>query len=100
MGVDEDRTLYAPSERRRDLTDASIASLRCGIVKTTGDGILVEFASAVDAACCAVLLYSICVHYTFRGKDRKGYGRDRTASTEQCWVGKLGARAELGGALA
>ena len=62
MGVDEVRTLYAPSECRRGLTDPSFASLRCRIVKTTGDGMLVEFASAVDAACCAVLLYSIWVH--------------------------------------
>jgi hypothetical protein len=43
-------------------------------VAATGDGMLVEFASAVDAVHCAVFLYSIGVYYIVRGKDRRGHG--------------------------
>ena len=39
---------------RRDLADPKIAEHRGRIVKTTGDGLLAEFASVVDAARCAV----------------------------------------------
>ena len=39
---------------RKTLVDPAIAAHRGRIVKTTGDGMLVEFASAVDAARCAV----------------------------------------------
>ena len=54
MGADEVGTLHALSEHRRELIDPAIASHRGRIVKTTGDGLLVEFASAVDAVRCAV----------------------------------------------
>jgi adenylate cyclase len=54
MGADEVATLRALSGHRRDLIDPAIASHRGRIVKTTGDGMLVEFASAVDAVRCAV----------------------------------------------
>jgi class 3 adenylate cyclase len=54
MGADEVGTLHALSVHRRDLIDPTIASHRGRIVKTTGDGLLVEFASAVDAVRCAV----------------------------------------------
>jgi adenylate cyclase len=39
---------------RRELLDPKIAEHRGSIVKTTGDGLLVEFASVVDAVRCAV----------------------------------------------
>ena len=39
---------------RRELGDPKIAEHRGRIVKTTGDGLLVEFASVVDAVRCAV----------------------------------------------
>jgi adenylate cyclase len=39
---------------RRDLVDPKIAEHHGRIVKTTGDGLLVEFASVVDAVRCAV----------------------------------------------
>src|SRR6266704_3245330 len=54
MGVDEERTLANLKSLRKTLVDPTIAQHRGRIVKTTGDGMLVEFASAVDAARCAV----------------------------------------------
>ena len=54
MGLDEEGTLRALKGHRKALIDPSIASHRGRIVKTTGDGMLVEFASAVDAVRCAV----------------------------------------------
>src|SRR3984893_9394355 len=54
MGRDEERTLANLKSFRKTLVDPKIASHRGRIVKTTGDGMLVEFASAVDAARCAV----------------------------------------------
>jgi adenylate cyclase len=54
MGVDEVGTLQALKAHRRELIDPSIAAFKGRIVKTTGDGMLVEFASAVDAVSCAV----------------------------------------------
>jgi adenylate cyclase len=54
MGRDEERTLANLKSFRKTLFDPAIAAHRGRIVKTTGDGMLVEFASAVDAARCAV----------------------------------------------
>ena len=54
MGVDEEGTLAALKACRRELIDLKIAEHRGRIVKTTGDGALVEFASAVDAVRCAM----------------------------------------------
>jgi adenylate cyclase len=54
MGRDEEGTLGQLKAFRKTLVDPTIAQHRGRIVKTTGDGMLVEFASAVDAARCAV----------------------------------------------
>jgi adenylate cyclase len=54
MGDDEEGTLAALRTVRRELADPKIAEHRGRIVKTTGDGLLVEFASVVDAVRCAV----------------------------------------------
>jgi TolB-like protein/Flp pilus assembly protein TadD len=54
MGADEVGTLAALKALRREVVDPSIAEHNGRIVKTTGDGMLVEFASAVDAVNCAV----------------------------------------------
>jgi adenylate cyclase len=54
MGTDEEATLLALKACRRELIDPKIAEYRGRIVKTTGDGVLVEFPSAVDAVRCAI----------------------------------------------
>src|SRR5229473_3601765 len=54
MGADEEGTLAHLKSFRKTLVDPTIAEHRGRIVKTTGDGMLVEFASAVDAARCAI----------------------------------------------
>src|SRR5713226_4555465 len=54
MGADEEGTLDRLKVLRRGLADPKIKEHRGRIVKTTGDGLLVEFASVVDAVRCAV----------------------------------------------
>jgi TolB-like protein len=54
MGKDEEGTLARLKAHRRELIDPKIAEYRGRVVKITGDGILVEFPSVVDAVRCAV----------------------------------------------
>jgi class 3 adenylate cyclase/pimeloyl-ACP methyl ester carboxylesterase len=54
MGADEEGTLAQLRAHRRAVVDPKIGQHRGRIVKTTGDGMLVEFASVVEAVCCAV----------------------------------------------
>src|ERR1700719_773999 len=54
MEADEEGTLERLKALRRELLDPTIAEQHGRIVKTTGDGLLVEFASVVDAVRCAV----------------------------------------------
>lgn len=54
MGADEEGTLRQLKAHRKELVDPKITEHRGRIVKTTGDGILVEFVSVVDAVRCAV----------------------------------------------
>jgi adenylate cyclase len=54
MGADEEGTLERLKALRRELVDSKIAEHHGRIVKTTGDGLLVEFASVVDTVRCAV----------------------------------------------
>jgi adenylate cyclase len=54
MGADEEGTLAALRAHRREFLDLKIAEHRGRIVKSTGDGLLIEFASVVDATRCAV----------------------------------------------
>jgi adenylate cyclase len=58
MGFDEVGTLKALKSHRKELVDAAIAAHYGRIVKTTGDGMLVEFPSVVDAVTCAVAVQS------------------------------------------
>jgi TolB-like protein/class 3 adenylate cyclase len=56
MGADEEGTHATVTTLRREVTNPEIAKHHGRIVKTTGDGLLVEFASVVDAVRCAVAL--------------------------------------------
>src|SRR6202140_4991463 len=70
MGANEEGTLAQLKSIRKALVDPTIAAHRGRIVKTTGDGMLVEFASAVDAARCAVEVQrGMAVHSADVGQD-------------------------------
>src|SRR5438874_4326191 len=70
MGDDEAGTLAALKTHRRELVDPKIAEHHGRIVKTTGDGMLVEFGSVVDAVRCAVdVPQSMCKLNTDMGAD-------------------------------
>src|SRR3984885_5784187 len=62
MGLNEEGTLANLKSFRKTLVDPSITAHRGRIVKTTGDGMLVEFASAVDAARCAAEIQRAMIH--------------------------------------
>src|SRR5438874_3220148 len=53
IGADEEGTLERLREMRAEVSDRKIAEHRGRIVKTTGDGLLVEFTSVIDALRCA-----------------------------------------------
>ncbi|MGA9321631.1 MAG: adenylate/guanylate cyclase domain-containing protein, partial [Xanthobacteraceae bacterium] len=54
MGADEEGTLARLNAHRREFLEPTIAEHNGRIVKRTGDGILLEFGSAVDATRCAI----------------------------------------------
>jgi adenylate cyclase len=56
MGIDEEGTLAALRTIRQALVDPQIAAHRGRIVRTMGDGLLVEFNSVVDAVRCAIAI--------------------------------------------
>lgn len=56
MGTDELGTLTMLHQNRLELIEPSIAACNGRIVKTTGDGILIEFPDAVDAVTCAMVV--------------------------------------------
>src|SRR5690348_4218756 len=56
MGQDEVGTLARLKALRRELVDPQIAEHKGRLVKTTGDGLLVEFPSVVEAVACAVAI--------------------------------------------
>jgi class 3 adenylate cyclase/pimeloyl-ACP methyl ester carboxylesterase len=56
MGADEGGTITRQKSLRRELIDPKVAEHNGRIVKTTGDGLLVDFGSVVDAVECAVAL--------------------------------------------
>jgi adenylate cyclase len=53
-GADEDRTLARLRALRSDLVDPTVAVHKGRVFKRTGDGVLIEFRSAVDAVRCAI----------------------------------------------
>ena len=62
MEADEEGTIARLTAHRRELIDPKVAEHRGRIVKTTGDGALVEFASVVDAVRCAVEVQRAMLH--------------------------------------
>ena len=80
MGVDEIGTLAALKAHRNERLDPVIARHHGRIVKTTGDGLLVEFASAVDAVACAVAIQEAMLDIQ-RGHPRRP--ADRTSHRHQ-----------------
>jgi class 3 adenylate cyclase len=54
LNTDEDRILARPRALRSDLIDPIIAVHNGRVVKRTGDGVLIEFRSVVDAERCAI----------------------------------------------
>jgi adenylate cyclase len=56
MGQDEAGTLARLKAHRRELVDRKIVEHKGRIVKTTGDGILIEFPSVVEAIACALAI--------------------------------------------
>jgi len=54
MGEDEEGTLARLNAHRRELIDPMVAEHHGRIVKTTGDGLLIEFPSVVEAVSCAL----------------------------------------------
>ncbi len=69
MGADEEGTLARLKAMRAELIDPTIARHNGRIVKTTGDGLLVEFASVVDAMRCATQWQNTMVERADTGID-------------------------------
>jgi class 3 adenylate cyclase/pimeloyl-ACP methyl ester carboxylesterase len=72
MSLDEVGTLEALKAHRRELIDPVIAAHHGRMVKTTGDGALVEFASVVDAVGCAIVIQrSMVTRNAGSGEDKR-----------------------------
>ena len=56
MGADETGTITRHKALHREVIDPAIAEHGGRVFKTTGDGLLVEFPSIVDAVACAVVV--------------------------------------------
>ena len=59
IGVDEEGTLNRLRSIREEIIDPKVTEHRGRIVKTTGDGLLVEFTSVVDALRCATEVQNV-----------------------------------------
>ena len=72
IGLDEEGTLQRLRNLRNELIDPAIKQHRGRIIKTMGDGFLVEFASAVDAVRCAIdIQHGAKTHNTDVSEDRR-----------------------------
>jgi adenylate cyclase len=58
VGADEEGTLETLRALRKDLIDPTIGRRGGRVVKRTGDGLIVEFRSVVDAVRCAIEVHS------------------------------------------
>jgi adenylate cyclase len=83
MGADEEGTLARLKAHRRELIDPKIAEHRGRIVKTTGDGLLVEFASPVEAVRCAARSRRRCANgrALYPRTDGSKFGSGSTSAT-------------------
>ena len=81
MGSDEEGVLVRLKATRKSLVDPTVAAHRGRIVNTTGDGMLVEFASAVDAARCAIEVQRGLAEQNAAGAPRSGGLNIGSAST-------------------
>ena len=75
MGADEEGTFARLNAHRREFLEPTIAAHRGRIVKRTGDGILIEFASAVDATRCAIEHDSRAYDGSVIGRSARALGR-------------------------
>jgi len=72
MGADEEGTLATLKTLRREVADPKIKEHRGRIVKTTGDGLLIEFSSPVEALRWAVeTQHGMIDHSANLGEDRR-----------------------------
>jgi adenylate cyclase len=72
MGLDEAGTLARLNALRRELIDPQVAEHKGRIVKTTGDGILIEFPSVVEAVACALAVQGrMALHNAAIPQDRR-----------------------------
>jgi adenylate cyclase len=71
-GADEDRTLARLRALRSDLIDPTIAVHHGRIVKRTGDGLLVEFRSLLDAERCETLQRYLALPIDQASQDARG----------------------------
>ena len=72
MGADEAGTLARLRTHRRELIDPKIAEHKGRIVKTTGDGLLIEFPSVVEAVACALAVQgAMALHNAATPQDRR-----------------------------
>jgi class 3 adenylate cyclase len=79
MGADEEGTLQGLKTHRRQLIDPKIAEHYGRIVKTTGDGLLAEFPSVVDAVRHGVFHKCVVEYVVLRAAlsaERKGRGHN------------------------
>src|SRR5260370_16345687 len=68
--LNEERTYFRYKSHRHELIDPKIVEHRARFVKSTGDGILAEFSTAVDAARCAIQVQQTMSE---RSKDHPNY---------------------------
>ena len=90
MGEDETGTLAQLKTLRKEVFDPRTAEHNGRIVKTTGDGVLVEFASAVDATECAIKIQRVLLGAmkTCPKDTASSFGLVSTSATSS-WMGTI-----------
>jgi hypothetical protein len=91
MGVDDEKTLAVLKSHRRELIDPLIDQHRGRIFKTTGDGMLIEFASVVDAVRCAVVVNRALIPTAVRWSLSEELFYEASVISEAFWLSEVGA---------